>query len=86
MLNKYTIRVFSSDEDNSFISVCEELDGYTAFGDSREKALQELETAIELWLKSAKEHGDPIPEPRKTNQVFHKEVPPTKTQELQVNL
>ena len=35
-----------------------------ASGASPEAAAREVQVAIEAWLESAREHGDPIPEPR----------------------
>ncbi|HAJ75639.1 MAG TPA: hypothetical protein DCM64_04205 [Gammaproteobacteria bacterium] len=34
-----------------------------AHGDTRDEALQELQTAMHLWIKTAHECGDSIPQP-----------------------
>ena len=38
-----------------------ELEGCSAWGESRETALRKVETAIELWIETAREIGRPIP-------------------------
>ena len=63
MEDRYTIKIFWSVLDNTFIADVEELQGCSAFGDTREEALKEVRTAMGLWLESAREHGDKIPEP-----------------------
>lgn len=63
-MTAYAINVFWSDEDACYIATVPDLRGCSAFGDSPEEAVRELEVAKRLWLESAKAHGDPIPEPR----------------------
>ena len=36
----------------------------SAFGDGPEAAVREVQVAMRAWLESAREHGDPVPEPR----------------------
>ena len=36
----------------------------SAFGASPEAAAREMQVAMQAWLASARENGDPIPEPR----------------------
>lgn len=62
-MNLYPILIFWSDEDESYISVAPDLDGCSAFGDTPEEALRELQTAMQLWLDVAREYNDPIPAP-----------------------
>jgi predicted RNase H-like HicB family nuclease len=38
--------------------------GCSAFGGTPEEALQEIETAMDLWIETAKKHGKPIPKPK----------------------
>jgi predicted RNase H-like HicB family nuclease len=59
----YTVEVFWSDEDKGFIAFVHELEGCSAWGETRETALLELETAFELWIETAREIGRPIPLP-----------------------
>ena len=41
-----------------------ELSGCAAHGDTQEAALEHIGQAIDLWLETAREFGDPIPEPK----------------------
>ncbi|MBW6394698.1 type II toxin-antitoxin system HicB family antitoxin [Thermus sp. SYSU G05001] len=60
-------------EDYEVILVPEPEGGYTALvpalpgcvtvGETEEEALQNAREAIELWLETAREFGDPIPQP-----------------------
>jgi len=59
----YSIKVFWSEEDEGYITVCPELEGISAFGESREDALRELDVAIDLVLEDLRDRGEPIPEP-----------------------
>jgi predicted RNase H-like HicB family nuclease len=61
--HKYAIEIFYSEEDRGYIAVAPELPGCSAFGETEEEALQEIKTAIDLWLETAaKEHRE-IPKP-----------------------
>lgn len=64
MNSKYEIILYWSNEDQVYIAEVPELPGCMAHGDSLEKALENIQTAIELWLETAREFGDPIPEPK----------------------
>ena len=50
-------------EDNIFVASVPELKGCTAHGETRQKALEELEIAKELWIETAIEEGVELPEP-----------------------
>lgn len=62
----YPIKIFYSEEDKGFIAIAPDLPGCSAFGETEERALDEIKTAIELWLEVAKEDGIPIPKPSGT--------------------
>jgi predicted RNase H-like HicB family nuclease len=64
MDTRYSIVVFWSDEDGIWIADAPDLKSCSAHGQSPEQAVAELQVAMELWLEVAREHGDPIPEPR----------------------
>lgn len=64
MTHRYEIIIYWSDEDNSFIAVVPELPGCMAHGDTPEAALTNVNDAVQLWLETAREFGDPIPEPK----------------------
>ena len=59
----YHIDVFYSAEDEGWIANVPDLRFCSAHGPTPQKAVQEVMVAMELWLESAREHGDPIPAP-----------------------
>lgn len=61
--NLYERKVFFSKEDKGWIALAPELPGCSAFGKSPGQALKELDTAIELWLETAKAKKWGIPKP-----------------------
>src|SRR6266852_4991271 len=64
VVKDYHINIFWSDEDGCYVADIPDLFACSAFGDSPEQALAELEQAKENWLAAAREAGKPIPEPR----------------------
>jgi len=69
-MNKYEIIIFWSEEDKLYIADVPELAGCMAHGDSHEAALANSKDAIEHWIATAKEFGDPVPEPKGQRLVF----------------
>ena len=63
-MNRYEIIIYWSEEDRAYIAEVPELPGCMAHGRTQEKALANAKAAIELWIDTAKEFGDPIPVPR----------------------
>ena len=61
---KYAIILYWSNADDAFVAEVPELPGCTAHGDSQEHALKNINHAIAIWLDTAKEAGDPVPEPK----------------------
>jgi len=61
---KYEIIIYWSNEDKAFIAEVPELAGCLAHGETPEKALKNAKEAVRLWIDTAKEFGDPIPEPK----------------------
>jgi len=62
---EYTVKIFPDPGgDGDFIAEIEELKGCSAFGETPEEALREVETAMQLWLEAAKKYGKPIPRPK----------------------
>jgi predicted RNase H-like HicB family nuclease len=51
----YHINIFCSDEDEGYIADIPDLEACSAFGDTPEKALAEVEMAKEAWLAAARE-------------------------------
>ena len=64
MAPHYHINIFWSHRDDCWVSDVPDLPGCSAHGDSPAQAAVEVVTAMELWLDVAREHGDPVPEPR----------------------
>jgi predicted RNase H-like HicB family nuclease len=63
-MDRYEIIMYWSNEDATFIAEVPELPGCMAHGDTQEQALASIKEAMRLWLDTAREFGDPIPEPR----------------------
>ena len=63
-MHKYETIIYWSDEDRCFVAEVPELPGCTAHGDSPNRALASAHEAISLWIDTAREFGDPIPEPK----------------------
>jgi predicted RNase H-like HicB family nuclease len=63
-MHKYEIIIHWSDEDQVFVAEAPELPGCMAHGDTHEAALLNVKEAIQLWLDTAREFGDPVPEPK----------------------
>lgn len=61
---KYEIIIYWSQEGGVFIAEVPELPGCMAHGDTPEAALANAQQAIELWIETAREFGDPVPEPK----------------------
>jgi predicted RNase H-like HicB family nuclease len=63
-MRDYHINIFWSDEDGGYIADLPDLEACSAFGNTPEEALAEVEKAKEAWLTVARETGKTIPEPR----------------------
>ncbi len=63
-MTDYHINIFFSDEDGGYIADIPDLQACSAFGDTPEQALSEVERAKAAWLAAAKDAGKPIPPPR----------------------
>jgi predicted RNase H-like HicB family nuclease len=63
-MTDYHINIFYSDEDGGYIADIPDLDSCSAFGDTPEKALAEVEQAKQVWLEAARQAGKPVPPPR----------------------
>jgi len=67
---KYEVIIYWSNEDNAFIAEVPELPGCMAHGETPEKALKNANDAIQLWIDTAKEFGDEIPEPKGNKLIY----------------
>lgn len=64
MMHKYEVILYWSNADNAFVAEVPELAGCMAHGPTQAAALGSVNEAIELWVETAREFGDPIPEPK----------------------
>ena len=62
-MHKYEVIIYWSNADNSFVAEVPQLPGCSAHGSTQQAALEQVGQAIDLWLDTAREFGDPIPEP-----------------------
>ena len=63
-MNRDEVIIYWSAEDQAFVAEVPELPGCAAHGTTQEAALASAQEAIALWIETAKEFGDPIPEPK----------------------
>jgi len=61
-MHKYEIIIYWSNEDQVFVAEVPELPGCMAHGETQEAALARANEAIQLWIDTAREFGDPVPE------------------------
>ncbi len=69
MLN-YEIILYWSEEDGVFVAEVPELPGCTAHGDTQEAALASAKEAMQLWIETAREFGDPVPAPKGRRLIY----------------
>jgi len=63
-MKDYHINIFYSNQDEGYIADIPDLKYCSAFGETPEAALQEVQIAKTAWLEAAKAAGKPIPEPK----------------------
>ncbi|MBI2802122.1 MAG: type II toxin-antitoxin system HicB family antitoxin [Gammaproteobacteria bacterium] len=61
---RYEVIIYWSTEDDAFVAEVPELPGCLAHGDTYEAALARAQEAIGLWIDTAAEFADRIPEPK----------------------
>ncbi len=69
-MDRYEIIIYWSTEDKAYVAEIPELSGCMAHGKDYESALKNAKEAVRLWLKTAKEFNDPIPEPKGRRLVY----------------
>ena len=69
-MDRYEVIIFWSAEDDAFVAEVPELPGCLAHGATQEDALRNAKQAAQLWVDTAKEFGDAVPEPRGRRLVF----------------
>lgn len=69
-MNKYEVIIYWSNEDDIYVAEVPELPGCLAHGKSQAEALVNVQEAVQLWIDTANEFGDPIPEPKGERLIF----------------
>ena len=62
--NGYEMIIWWSTEDDAYVVDVPELPGCMAHGATRQEAIKNAEDAIKFWIKTAKDDGKEIPQPR----------------------
>lgn len=62
--------IYWSSENDVFVAEVPKLPGCAARGATQELALTNAQEAIGLWIETAREFGDPIPEPKGWRLIF----------------
>jgi predicted RNase H-like HicB family nuclease len=70
-MTDYHINIFYSDEDGGYIADIPDLEHCSAFGETPEQALAEVERAKAAWLEAARQAGRPVPPPRYRPLIYH---------------
>jgi antitoxin HicB len=60
---RYPAHVFWSEEDAGYIALATDLPGCSAFGETQDAALAELQDAIDAWVEAQRSAGNRIPQP-----------------------
>jgi len=63
-MHKYEIIIYWDKLDQIYIADVPELPGCAAHGSTYDEALSNIQEAIQLWIDTAREFGDPVPEPK----------------------
>ena len=67
---KYEIIIYWSNQDGHYIAEVPELPGCMADGETLEETLAMTQEVMNIWIETAKEDGDPIPEPKGRRFMF----------------
>jgi predicted RNase H-like HicB family nuclease len=62
-MSDYHINIFYSEDDDGYIADISDLEACSAFGETPEEALKQVEIAKAAWLEAARAKGKPIPRP-----------------------
>lgn len=63
-MKDYHINIFYSEADGGYIADIPDLEACSAYGETPEAALRQVEQAKVTWLEAARAEGKPIPPPR----------------------
>ncbi len=62
--NSYEMILWWSTEDDAYVVDVPELPGCLAHGATRQQAIKNAEDAIKFWIKTARDDGLDVPQPR----------------------
>lgn len=63
-MKDYHINIFYSEEDEGYIADIPDLEFCSAFGNTPEEALREVQIAKAVWIEAAHAEGRAVPQPR----------------------
>ena len=63
-MKDYHINIFYSEEDRGYIADIPDLEACSAFGNTPDEALKQVELAKIAWLEAARVEGKSIPQPK----------------------
>jgi len=69
-MGKYEVIIYWSEEDGVYVAEIPELPGCMAHGKTQREALTSVRQAAALWIKTAEEFGDAVPEPKGRRLAF----------------
>ena len=69
-MDKYEVIIYWSAEDAVYVAEIPELPGCMAHGKNQREALTNVRQAAALWIKTAGEFGDAVPEPKGRRLAF----------------
>jgi predicted RNase H-like HicB family nuclease len=64
MMPKYHINLFYSEDDGCWVADVPDLKCCSAFGDTAEEAVREVQVAMAAWLQAARDRRKAIPKPK----------------------
>ena len=67
---KYEIIIYWSEKDGHYIAEVPELPGCMADGETLEETLAMVQEVMQLWIETAREDGDRVPEPKGRRLMF----------------
>jgi predicted RNase H-like HicB family nuclease len=63
-MRDYHINIFYSEDDDGYIADIPDLEACSAFGETPDEALKEVQKAKSLWIEAANAEGKSIPPPK----------------------
>ena len=63
-MRDYHINIFYSEEDEGYIADIPDLRFCSAFGNTPEEALRQVQIAKTAWIEAARAEGKPLPQPK----------------------